>query len=70
MKLSLRQQLTQFAQVMQSELFPALEEEVGKLDGPAQRLVAALEVLPLARFVPSSRGWLRRSTGSRTPANC
>jgi hypothetical protein len=70
MKLSLRQQLTQFAQVMQSELFPALEEEVGKLDGPAQRLVAALEVLPLARFVPSSRGWVGRPPKDRYPIAC
>ena len=54
MKLTLRQQITQFAHVLQTRLFPSLEEELGELSGSAKRLVATLEMIPLARFVPSS----------------
>ena len=56
MKLNLRQQITQFAHVLQSSLFPTLQDELGKLTGPAKRLVATLEMIPLARFVPCGRG--------------
>lgn len=65
MKLTLRQQLTQFTQVLQSQLFPILEEETGKLDEKARQLVAVLEMIPLARFVPSSRGWIGRPCKDR-----
>src|SRR5690348_11229943 len=65
MKLTLRQQLTQFTQVLQSELFPILEQETGKLDDKARQLVATLEIIPLARFVPASRGWLGRPCKDR-----
>ena len=65
MKLTLRQQLTQFAHVLQSELFPVLNEELGELTKPAKRLVATLEMIPLARFVPSSRGWVGRPLKDR-----
>ena len=60
MKLNLRQQITQFAHVLQNKLFPSLEEELGELSGSAKRLAAVLEMIPLARFVPSSRGWIGR----------
>lgn len=65
MKHTLRQQIMQFAQVLQSQLFPALEEEVGELTEPAKRLVAALEMIPLARFVPASGGWVGRPLKTR-----
>ena len=65
MKLTLRQQITQFAHVLQDRLFPSLEEELGELSGSAKRLVAALEMIPLARFVPSSRGWIGRPSKDR-----
>ncbi|MGA8147271.1 MAG: transposase [Gallionellaceae bacterium] len=65
MKLTLRQQITQFAQVLQTQLFPVLNEELGELTEPAKRLVAALELIPLARFVPSSRGWIGRPAKDR-----
>ena len=55
MKLTLRQQLTQFSHVLQTQLFPTLEEATGELDDTAKRLVATLEMIPLARFVPASR---------------
>jgi hypothetical protein len=65
MKLTLRQQLTQFAHLLQSELFPVLNEELGELSEPAKRLVATLEMIPLARFVPSGRGWVGRPPNDR-----
>jgi Transposase DDE domain/Transposase domain (DUF772) len=65
MKLNLRQQITQFAHVLQSSLFPTLQDELGKLTGPAKRLVATLEMIPLARFVPCARGWIGRPSKDR-----
>jgi hypothetical protein len=65
MKLTLRQQITQFAHVLQTRLFSSLEEELGELSGSAKRLVATLEMIPLARFVPSSRGWIGRPSKDR-----
>src|ERR1019366_3282004 len=65
MKLTLRQQITQFAHVLQTGLFPVLHEELGELTPPAKRLVATLEMIPLARFVPSSRGWIGRPSKDR-----
>jgi hypothetical protein len=70
MKLTLRQQLAQFEQVMQSDLFPALEEQIGKLGSAAKRLVAALELIPLARFTPDSRGWVGRPAKDRYAIAC
>lgn len=65
MKLNLRQQITQFAHVLQDKLFPTLEQELGELSGSAKRLAAVLEMIPLARFVPSSRGWIGRPSKDR-----
>src|SRR5882672_7119330 len=65
MKLTLGQQITQFAHLLQEELFPILEEELGELSGSAKRLVATLEMIPLARFVPSARGWSGRPPQDR-----
>ena len=65
MKLTLRQQITQFAHVLQTQLFPSLEEELGELSGSAKRLVATLEMIPLARFVPAARGWIGRPSNDR-----
>ena len=65
MKLTLRQQITQFAHVLQTGLFPVLNEELGELTESARRLVATLEMIPLARYVPSSRGWMGRPSKDR-----
>jgi Transposase DDE domain/Transposase domain (DUF772) len=65
LKLTLRQQITQFAHVLQQELFPVLQDELGELTRPAKRLVATLEMIPLDRFVPSSRGWIGRPSKDR-----
>ena len=45
--------------------FPSLSQELGELTGPAKRLVATLEMVPLARFVPCSRGWMGRPAKDR-----
>jgi hypothetical protein len=65
MKLNLRQQITQFAHVLQSQLFPILEDELGELTGCAKRLVGTLEMIPLARYIPSGRGWVGRPSKDR-----
>ena len=65
MKLTLRQQITQFADVLQSKLFPNLEEELGELSESAKRLLSTLEMIPLARFVPSAHGWVGRPSKDR-----
>jgi hypothetical protein len=70
MKLTLRQQLTQFAHILQTQLFPVLEEATGELDSTAKRLVATLEMIPLARFVPASRGWIGRPSKDRYAVAC
>jgi len=51
--------------VLQTGLFSVLNEELGELTAPAKRLVATLEMIPLARFVPSSRGWIGRPSKDR-----
>lgn len=70
MKLTLRQQVTQFAHILQSALFPALQQQLGPLGNAARRLVATLEMIPLARFIPSSRGWMGRPSKDRYAIAC
>lgn len=65
MKLTLRHQLTQFSNILQSQLFPVLQDELGILTASAKRLVATLEMIPLARFIPTSRGWIGRPSKDR-----
>ena len=65
MKLTLRQQLAQFTHLLQNALFPVLEEELGELSDTNKRLIAALNLIPLARFIPSSRGWMGRRPKDR-----
>jgi DDE family transposase/transposase-like protein DUF772 len=65
MQLTLRQQLTQFAHLLQTSLFPIVEAEVGELSDTAKRLIAVLSMIPLARYVPVSRGWMGRPCKDR-----
>jgi len=65
MQLTLRQQLTRFSHLLQSALFPVLEEELGELSDTNKRLIAVLNLIPLARFIPSSRGWMGRPSKYR-----
>jgi Transposase DDE domain/Transposase domain (DUF772) len=69
-KLTLRQQLSQFTHILQSSLFPVLEESLGELDKTAQRLVAILAMIPLGRFVPVSSGWIGRPQKDRYALAC
>ena len=70
MQLTLRQQITQFAHLLQSALFPVLEEQLGKLDKSAKRLVAVLEMIPMGRFIPISQGWMGRPSKDRYAIAC
>src|SRR5437879_11844166 len=70
MLLTLRQQLTKFAHMLQEELFPTVEAEVGELSEPAKRLTAVLAMIPLRRFVPVSQGWNGRPSKDRYAIAC
>jgi len=70
MKLNLRQQLTQFSHLLQTALFPVLEQELGELDHRARQLVAILELIPLGRFVPACQGWMGRPMKDRHALAC
>ena len=65
MLLTLRQQLSRFSHILQSELFPILNPELGELSETARRLVAALELIPLSRFILLSQGWNGRPPRDR-----
>jgi hypothetical protein len=60
MQLTLRQQITQCAHLLLSQLFPVLEQELGEISETGKRLIAVLSLIPLPRFIPSSRGWMGR----------
>lgn len=70
MLLTLRQQLSRFGHLLQSQLFPVLEAEVGELSETGRRLVAILEMVPLGRFIPSSQGWNGRPQRDRHAIAC
>jgi hypothetical protein len=70
LKLTLRQQLSAFAHLLQNELFPRLAEDVGALTPEHKRLTAALTMLPLQRFVPLTRGWNGRPQRDRYSIAC
>ena len=69
MKLTLRQQLAQFSHLLQTELFPLLEQLTGEMKGKARRLATVLEMIPMARFVPAA-GWLGRPRKDRAAVAC
>jgi hypothetical protein len=70
MKLTLRDQLTQFGHLLQSKLFPVLEETTDELSDQAKLLVSVLAMVPLARFIPVSRGWNGRPSKDRYCIAC
>jgi len=55
----------QFTHLLQTALFPAVEQEVGPLSDRAKRLLAILSMIPLTRFVPVARGWMGRPQKDR-----
>jgi hypothetical protein len=52
MQITLQSQLTRFNHLLQQQLFPMVEEELGKLSETAKRVVQVLAMIPLRRFVP------------------
>lgn len=60
-----RQILTQFAHLFQSTLFPAVESEVGPLSNDTQLLVSIIGMIPLAKYVPPSGGYIGRPQRDR-----
>jgi hypothetical protein len=70
MQLTLSGQLTRFTHLLQDELFPILEEEVGTLSETAKRVVQVLAIVPLRRFVPIASGWNGRPAQDRYAIAC
>jgi hypothetical protein len=56
MQLTPRAVLTQFGHLLQTTLFPAVSEQVGTLTAELETLVSILALVPLGKFVESSRG--------------
>jgi hypothetical protein len=56
--------------LLQEELYPVLETEIGELSETGRRLVAILELIPLGRFIPSSQGWNGRPQRDRYAIAC
>jgi hypothetical protein len=69
-QLTLRDQLTRFGHLLQQQLFPRVEEELGKLSGPAVMLVQILAMVPLRRFVPIASNWNGRPARDRYAIAC
>lgn len=65
MQITLREQLTQFAHMLQCELFPRIAGQNEELSPTAERLIAVLAMLPLARFVPAAGSWNGRPLKDR-----
>lgn len=65
MQVTLRENICRFAHMLQSELFPKLEESGNELSAEHKRIAAALAMLPLERFIPFSRGWMGRPAKDR-----
>jgi Transposase domain (DUF772) len=70
MQLTLHSQLTRFHHLLQQQLFPLLEGEVGKLSETAKRVVQVLAMIPLRRFVPVASGWNGRPAQDRYAIAC
>jgi hypothetical protein len=70
MHLTLREQIAQFSHLLQQELFPAVESQVGALTEVGRHLTAVLTMIPLARFLPVARGWNGRPAKDRPAIAC
>jgi hypothetical protein len=60
--LTARQQLVQFAHVLQRSLLPQLEDELGPLGASAKLLVEVLAMVPLQRWLARNRQGRPRKT--------
>jgi Transposase DDE domain/Transposase domain (DUF772) len=70
MQLTARSLLTQFAHVLQTTLFPLLEETAGPLSAQAQLLVSITSMIALPRFLPYTRGCEGRPLEDRQALAC
>jgi hypothetical protein len=70
MQLTLKSQVDKFSHVLQQQLLPLMEEALGKLGEPAQRVVQVLAMIPLRRFVPVASGWNGRPSRDRYAIAC
>ncbi|MCP4365054.1 MAG: transposase, partial [Planctomycetes bacterium] len=61
----IREQLSQYWENIQDNLFPWLREELGELTENHQRLITTLEVLRIEEHVPGSWGWPGRPPAER-----
>ena len=64
MQHNLRASLMQFANVLQTELFPRLSEEVGPMSSHTALFVAACVMIPFERYIPCGR-WIGRPSRDR-----
>jgi len=71
MQNTLRQKLAHFGRMLQRDLFPRVEDGLGRpLSAKGKQLVAILALIPLRRFVPSSNGWNGRPSKDRYAIAC
>lgn len=70
MQLTLREKITQFALMLQTGLFPALEQQGHVLTEEHKRFTSILSLLPLRRFVPMGGGWNGRPQKDRYCIAC
>jgi hypothetical protein len=60
-----RQQLTEFAHLLQSNLFAAIAAELGQLSEKAQLLIAVMTLVPVQPYLPSKGRWNGRPAKHR-----
>jgi len=65
MQLTSRQVVTQFAHMLQEELFPLLQSSVGPLNGQMQLLAAVISLAPLERMLGARRAATGRPARDR-----
>jgi hypothetical protein len=65
MQLNAREIVTQFAHLLQQELFPMLESSVGPLSADLQRLAAVMALVPLDRLLSAQRARTGRPAKDR-----
>ena len=65
MQLNAREVVTQFAHLLQQELFPVLESSVGPLSADLQRLAAVMALVPLDRLLSARRASTGRPAKDR-----
>jgi len=65
MQLNPRQIVTQFAHVLQEELFPLLQTATGPLSPQMELVASVVALLPLERMLSARRSWTGRPSKDR-----